>query len=268
MSEVAAGRRKATIVTGASEGIGAELARLFAAEGHEVVMVARRRDRLEALAGEIIAAGAARKPIVVELDMTAEGAADRLEAALAEAGVAPEYLVNNAGFGLMGPTADLDPAEQLAMIDLNIRALTALTLRFLKPIVDAKGGVLNVASIAAFMPGPGLAVYYATKSYVRSFSEALGQELKSTGVKVTCLCPGPVATGFQARAGFDFSGGMSAMKPAMLPAGEVALQGYEGLMANKRIVIPGLVNKILVWSVGLTPRALLLPVLAMAQKKR
>jgi len=268
MSAAAAGPRKATIVTGASEGIGAELARVFAAKGHEVVLAARRRDKLEALARDIIAAGAAHKPIVVELDLTEEGAVDRLEQALAAAGVTPEILVNNAGFGLMGRVADLDAAEQLALVDLNIRALTALTLRFLAPIIASRGAILNVASIAAFMPGPGLAIYYASKAYVRSFSEALGQELKSSGVKVSCLCPGPVATGFQARAGIDFSGAMAAMKPALLPADEVARQGYAGLMANKRVVIPGLVNKIMVWSAGLTPRAVLLPILAMAQKSR
>jgi len=168
----------------------------------------------------------------------------------------------------MGRAIDLDAAEQLGMVDLNTRALTALTLRFLPSIVAAKGGVLNVASIAAFMPGPGFAVYYATKAYVRSLSEALSQELKPLGVKVACLCPGPVQTGFQARAGFDFSGVMGAMKPAMLPAAEVARQGYEGLMAGKRVIVPGLVNRMFVWGSAAAPRALLLPLLATAQKRR
>lgn len=267
MNEKQSSPRPAAIVTGASEGIGAELARVFAARGHEVALVARRRDKLETLADEIAASGATR-PLVVELDLLAPGAVYALEQALAQAGVTPRFLVNNAGFGLMGGVADLDQAEQLAMIDLNVGALTALTLRFLEPIIAAKGGVLNVASVAAFMPGPGFAVYYATKAYVRSFSEALAEELKAQGVKVSALCPGPVATGFQTRAGFDFSGPMSAMKPAMLPAAEVARQGYEGLMAGKRVVVPGAVNKALVWSAGLTPRAVLLPILAMAQKKR
>ncbi len=268
MSDAATGPRKATIVTGASDGIGAELARIFAAKGHEVVLAARRRDKLEALARDIVAAGAAHQPIVVELDLTEAGAVDRLEQALAAAGVAPEILVNNAGFGLMGRVADLDAAEQLALVDLNIRALTALTLRFLAPIVAARGAILNVASVAAFMPGPGFAIYHATKAYVRSFSEALGQELKSSGVKVSCLCPGPVATGFQARAGIDFSGAMAAVKPALLPVEEVARQGYEGLMAGKRVVVPGAVNKALVLGAGLTPRAILLPVIARVQKTR
>jgi short-subunit dehydrogenase len=259
--------RPAAIVTGASEGIGAELARVFAQKGHEVALVARRRDRLEALADEIAASGP-RRPTVIELDLLAEGATDILAEKLAEAGIAPQYLVNNAGFGLIGHVAELDQAEQLAMIDLNIRALTALTLRFLPSVTATKGGVLNVASIASFMPGPGFAVYYATKAFVRSFSEAIAYELKPAGVKVSCLCPGPVITGFQARSGMSFDGLMGAMKPALVPADEVARQGYDGLMAGKRVVVPGAVNKVMIWSARLSPRALLLPILGTAQLKR
>ncbi len=259
--------RPATIVTGASEGIGAELARIFAREGHEVAIVARRGDRLGALADEIAATGK-RRPTVIELDLTADGAVETLAARLTEAGLAPQYLVNNAGFGLIGRAADLDQAEQLAMIDLNIRALTALTLRFLPSVTETKGGVLNVASIASFMPGPGFAVYYATKAFVRSFSEAIAYELKPAGVKVSCLCPGPVVTGFQERSGMSFEGLMGAMKPALVPAEEVARQGYDGLMAGRRVVVPGTVNKLMVWSARLSPRAILLPLLGTAQMHR
>jgi short-subunit dehydrogenase len=259
--------RPVAVITGASDGIGAELARIFAAKGHELALVARRGDRLEALADEIAGNGAAR-PLPIQLDLTEQGAADVLSERLAEAGLAPNFLVNNAGFGLLGRAIELDAAEQLAIVDLNMRALTALTLRFLPAIVAVKGGVLNVASVAAFMPGPGFAVYYATKAYVRSFSEALSQELKPLGVKVACLCPGPVQTGFQARAGMDLSGFMTAIKPAMLPAAEVARQGYEGLMAGKRVIVPGLVNRLFVWGSAVTPRALLLPLLASAQQRR
>ncbi|HEY8124090.1 MAG TPA: SDR family oxidoreductase [Methylocystis sp.] len=259
--------RTVAVITGASDGIGAALARTFAANGHELALVARRGELLEALADEIAANGSVR-PLPIELDLTAEGAADTLSERLAEAGVAPQFLVNNAGFGLMGRAIELDAAEQLAIVNLNIAALTALTLRFLPAIVAAKGGVLNVASVAAFMPGPGFAVYYASKAYVRSFSEALSQELKPLGVKVACLCPGPVQTGFQARAGMDLAGFMKAIKPAMLPASEVARQGYEGLMAGKRVIVPGLVNRMFVWGAAATPRALLLPLLATAQQRR
>ena len=256
-----------TLITGASEGIGAELARVFAAKGHEVVLVARRGELLTTLADEIAAAGG-KTPMVVALDLVTAGAVESLAATLAGAGRTVQYLVNNAGFGLIGRVYELDQAEQLAMVDLNIRALTALTLRFLPEIRKASGGVLNVASVASFMPGPGFAVYYATKAYVRSFSEALAEELKPAGVKVSCLCPGPVETGFQSRAGMSFTGAMAAMKPALVPAAEVARQGYDGLMAGRRIVIPGLVNKALVWSARMTPRAVLLPVLATAQQKK
>jgi len=259
---------KVTIVTGASEGIGAELARVFWQKGHALVLVARRKDRLDALAAELAKDGARPAPLVVELDLCAPGAVETLAEALKSAELAAEYLVNNAGFGLMGAAAKLDPAQQVQMVDLNVRALTALTLRFLPQIIAAKGGVLNVASVASFMPGPNFAVYYATKAYVRSFSEALAQELAAEGVKVSCLCPGPVETGFQARAGFDFSGGMGAAKAAMVSAAEVARQGYEGLIAGQRVVVPGLPNKIMILVAGLLPRAVLMPMLAAMQKGR
>lgn len=262
------GLRAAVVITGASDGIGAELARIFAAKGHETVLVARRRDRLEALSDEIAAAGAKKKPLVVELDLSVPGADAMLEQTLTAAGLTVEMLVNNAGFGLIGPMLKLEAAEQLAIVDLNVRALTALTLRFLPQIVAAKGGVLNVASIAAFMPGPNFTVYYATKAYVLSFTEALAQEMAALGVNVTCLCPGPVTTGFQARAGMEFSGAMAAMKPALVPAAEVARQGYEGLVAGKRVVVPGLANKAMLAMVRMTPRSILLPVLAFAQNGR
>ncbi|WP_424363113.1 SDR family NAD(P)-dependent oxidoreductase [Methylocystis parvus] len=266
MSDVS-NARPAAVVTGASEGIGAELARVFAEKGHEVAIVARRGDRLAALADEIAASGRSR-PTVIELDLLADGAVETLAARLAEASLTPQYLVNNAGFGLIGAAAELDQAEQLAMIDLNVRALTALTLRFIPELSQTKGGVMNVASIASFMPGPGFAVYYATKAFVRSFSEAISYELKPAGVKVSCLCPGPVITGFQARAGMSFEGLMGAMKPALVPAEEVARQGYDGLMAGQRVVVPGSVNKLMVWSARLSPRAILLPLLGTAQMKR
>jgi short-subunit dehydrogenase len=262
-----ANARPVAVVTGASEGIGAELARVFAERGHALAIVARRGDRLAALADDIAARGKPR-PLVVELDLLADGAVETLAERLAAAGLVTQYLVNNAGFGLLGRAAELDRAEQLAMIDLNLRALTALTLRFLPEITRTQGGVMNVASIASFMPGPGFAVYYATKAFVRSFSEAIAEELKPAGVKVSCLCPGPVITGFQARSGMNFEGLMGAIKPALVPADEVARQGYDGLMTGRRVVVPGIVNRIMVWSARLTPHAILLPLLGMAQMKR
>ncbi len=256
------------IVTGASEGIGAELARVFAARGHDLALVARRADRLETLADEIVARGAERRPLVVGLDLSETGAIDALAQALDEAGARAEILVNNAGFGLLGRVETLDPAEQLAMVDLNVRALTALTLRFLPAIVATQGAILNVASIAAFMPGPNFAVYYATKAYVLSFSEALTEELRPSGVKVSCLCPGPVETGFQARSGFALEGKMAAARLALVSAAEVARQGYDGLMAGRRVVVPGLMNRLIVLLARHVPRGLMLPLMAAAMNGR
>lgn len=259
--------RPCAVITGASDGIGAELARIFAVRGHEVALVARRRARLEALAEEITQTGG-KKPTVIPLDLAAPEAVEALPEALGKAGLAAEYLVNNAGFGLLGRMLELDRAEQLAIVDVNMRSLTGLTLRFLPEIIAAKGGVLNVASTASFMPGPGFGVYYASKAYVRSFSEALAEEVRREGVRISCLCPGPVITGFQSRAGMDMSGPMGAIKLMALPAGEVARQGYDGLMAGKRVVVPGLLNKVSIVAAALTPRAILLPLLATAQRRR
>ena len=261
-------RRGVAIVTGASEGIGAELARVFAARGHDLALVARRADRLEELADEIVARGAERRPLVVGLDLSETGAIDALAQALDEAGARAEILVNNAGFGLLGRVETLDPAEQLAMVDLNVRALTALTLRFLPAIVATQGAILNVASIAAFMPGPNFAIYYATKAYVLSFSEALTEELRPSGVKVSCLCPGPVETGFQARSGFALEGKMAAARLALVSAAEVARQGYDGLMAGRRVIVPGPMNRLIVLLARHVPRGLMLPLMAAAMNGR
>ena len=177
-----------TLITGASAGIGTELARVFAANGHELMLVARREDRLIALADEIAASGKPR-PTVLALDLERRDAAARIAAELTAQGLEPANVVNNAGFGLAGDAATLDRDEQLGMIDLNIRTLTELSLAFVDSLARHNGGILNVASVAAFLPGPGMAVYYATKAYVLSFSEALHRELHRRGIRVTALCP-------------------------------------------------------------------------------
>ncbi len=166
------------LITGASAGIGAALARVFAQSGHALVLTAQHETPLNALADEIAAAGFAR-PHVITADLASPNGPSQLAAALRAAGLEPSIVVNNAGFGLLGEAADLDRAQQLAMIDLNIRALTDLSLRWLDSITRHRGGILNVASIAGFLPGPGMAVYHATKAYVLSFTEAMHAELKS-----------------------------------------------------------------------------------------
>jgi short-subunit dehydrogenase len=247
-----------TLITGASGGIGAALARVFAEHGHELVLVARREAQLTTLADEIAAAGRPR-PTVLSVDLGQQDAVPEIAAALAARGLEPQIVVNNAGFGLAGSAAVLSRDEQLAMIDLNVRTLTALSLTFVDSVARHRGGILNVASVAAFMPGPGMAVYYASKAYVLSFSEALHQELRPLGIKVTALCPGPVPTEFQARAGLREERAQSAL--LSLSAERVARLGYHGFMRGRRVVIAGVGNKIAVFLVRIVPNAVLMPLL-------
>jgi short-subunit dehydrogenase len=255
---------RVTLITGASAGIGTEFARVFASNGHRLALVARRADRLTALAGELTAAGRAA-PIVIPCDLEQLDAGDKIAAALAEAGVEVEYVVNNAGFGLFGNAIELDRADQLNMITVNIRAMTDLSLRFADSLIRHRGGVLNVGSIAGFLPGPGMAVYYASKAYVLSFSEALRCELAPRGVRVTVVCPGPVPSEFQARAGFSpgFDSAILNVSPA-----EVARQGYAGLMANKRAVLPGFGIKIVPVLLRLFPRGFILAAVGRVQLRQ
>jgi uncharacterized protein len=243
-----------TLITGASAGIGTELARVFAAHGHELVLVARREDRLKALADTIVASGRPR-PAVVALDLGRRDAAASLAAELSARGLEPAIVVNNAGFGLSGDAAALDRDEQLAMIDLNVRALTELSLAFVDALARHRGGILNVASIAAYLPGPGMAVYYASKAYVLSFSEALHHELSDRGIRVTALCPGPVETEFQARSGMQLPG---IAKIFELSPERVAEIGYAALMRGERVAVAGAGNKIAVALMRFIPNALLL----------
>lgn len=194
--------RPVTLITGASAGIGVALARVFTRHGHELALVARRENRLRELAGEIAATGAPR-PIVIGCDLLKAGAARQIGETLAAQGAEPQFVVNNAGFGLVGLATARDRDEQLQMIDLNMRALTELSLAFVDSLARHRGGLLNVGSMAGFLPGPGMAVYYGTKAYVLSFTEALHSELVPRGIKVAVLCPGPVPTEFAARAGIS-----------------------------------------------------------------
>lgn len=266
MSDTQAGARRVAIITGASDGIGAELARLMARKGHDLALVARRRDRLEAVAAEIAGIGRP-SPLVIALDLAEASAPDALAQGLRAAGAEAAMLINNAGFGLQGQVAELDPGEQLRMIDLNVRALTALTLKFLPDLIAVRGRILNVASVAAFLPGPGMAIYYASKAYVLSFSEALSQELSAKGVSVTALCPGPVPTGFQAAAGIsrDLSKAMSFVQTSPQAVADAA---YRGMMSGRRVVMPSFADWMSASAAALTPRSLLLPVIGRVQGAR
>lgn len=258
--------RRVTVITGASGGIGADLARVFASHGHDLALIARSRAALEALADEIAVPGRPR-PLVLVFDLLEPGATTHIAAELETAGVSPEILVNNAGFGLLGPAADLDAAEQLALIDLNIRAALEMTLRFLPAIRAARGKILNVASVASYFPGgPGMAAYYASKSFILSFSLALSQELRSQGVTVTALCPGYTKTGFQARAGFGPD--LALTRFPGNTAVEVAEAGYAGLIAGRREIVPGIFNKLSVLLLPFLPKAVVLGVISRLQQNR
>jgi short-subunit dehydrogenase len=253
-----------TLITGASSGIGAELARVFAAHGHELALVARRGERLEALANEIAAAGKPR-PLVIVADLAEPGAVEVIRDALESAGLEPQYVVNNAGYGIAGAAASRDLHDELGMIDVNMRALTALSLAFVGSLERHRGGILNVGSMAGFLPGPGMAVYYASKAYVRSFSDALHRELKGRGIRVTNLAPGPVPTEFGARAGTR-----SVRVPQLLTqsAARVAELGYAGLMAGKPVVVPGALNRLLVALLRFVPTGVILAAVGRRQARR
>jgi short-subunit dehydrogenase len=239
--------KKVALVTGASAGLGVEFARQLSKRGHRLVLAARRKDRLDALAKQL---GNAR---AVAIDLSRANAAAKLMADLEAAGEEVEILVNNAGFGLIGRFAELDSKRERQMIDLNVGALADLCRAIAPGMIERKSGaIINVASTAAFQPGPRMAVYFATKAFVLSFSEALHEELKPHGIKVSCLCPGPTRTEFGEVAGF---GGNAGFDTVAMEAGEVVEAGLKGMDRNRAVVVPGWVNKIGAVSTRFAPRS-------------
>ena len=247
-------RKRTALITGASGGIGYELAKLFAHDHYDLVLVARSGGKLTQFADELQRRfDVSAKPVA--LDLTAAPAPQFLSDQLQREGVAIDVLVNNAGFGVLGEFANVRLEESLGQIHLNVTALTHLTKLFLGPMLERHSGrILNVASTAGFQPGPRMAVYYATKAYVISFSEALANELQGTGVTVTCLCPGATDTGFAKRAGNDHTRLFKQLRP--MDAKAVACDGYRGLMAGKTLVISGFRNWLMAESVRFSPRKL------------
>ena len=239
--------KKIALITGASAGLGVEFARQLSKHGHTLVLAARRKDRLETLAAEL---GNAR---AVEIDLAESGSSARLIANIEAAGEQVELLVNNAGFGLIGRFAKRDPERLREMIDLNVGTLTDLCRAVAPQMIGrGSGGILNVASTAAFQPGPNMAVYFATKAYVLSFTEALHEELKPHGIHVSCLCPGPTRTEFGEVAGF---GGNGLFERVAMESPEVVEAGLKGLEQNKALVVPGLTNKIGAVGTRFAPRS-------------
>lgn len=239
--------KKVALVTGASAGLGVEFARQLSKRGHRLVVAARRKERLDELAKEL---GNAR---AVAIDLSKSGAAGKLMADLEANGETVELLVNNAGFGLIGRFAELDAKRERQMIDLNVGVLTDLCRAVSPAMIKRKsGGIINVASTAAFQPGPKMAVYFATKAFVLSLTEALHEELKPHGIHVTCLCPGPTRTEFGEVAGF---GGNVMFDRVAMDSPQVVKAGLDGFDRNKAVVVPGLINKAVASSTRFAPRS-------------
>ncbi len=242
---------RTALVTGASTGIGRELVHLLAADGHDLILVARRHETLEEVAAPWRAQG--RTVHVLPIDLGQPGAAQNLFAQVEQSGLQVDVLVNNAGFGSSGAFHEIPPGKDAGMLQLNVVALTDLCRLFLPGMVARKQGrILNVASLAAFQPGPYMAAYCASKAYVLSLSEAINGELAGTGVTVSALCPGPVLTEFQKRAECENS---PLFRGKLLDAATVARQGYRGMMKGKAIILPGWRTKLLAFSSRLAPRS-------------
>jgi len=243
---------RAALVTGASAGLGEEFARLLAADGCDLILVARRRDRLEQLAAELRESRRI-SALVIAADL---GRADEVERVIEEvraAGSPVEFLINNAGHGNVAVFAQSDLAAQLSMVDVNVRALVRLTHAFLPEMISrGRGRILNIGSTAGFQPGPGAAVYYASKAFVNSFTEALSYELKGTGVTATLSCPGATATEFASVAG---SGGTRLFKSGVMSSSRVAAEAYRAMLQGRPMVVHGWRNKLLGFSVRLGPRS-------------
>jgi short-subunit dehydrogenase len=243
---------KTALITGASSGIGLELARVFARNKHRVVLVARSEQALQQLKQEL-QRQYGTEAVVLPADLSHEAAPQQIFNELQRRGIVVDFLVNNAGFGEFGFFTETAWTKEEQMIALNIRALTHLTKLFLPGMIERRSGrIMQLASTAAFQPGPLMAVYYATKAYVLSFSEAIANELEGTGVTVTALCPGPTASGFQDAAALNDS---KLVKGKKLPtSAEVAEYGYKALMRGETVAVHGLLNSLMAQSVRFTPR--------------
>lgn len=250
------GAGQTALVTGASMGIGVDLAECFAKDGYDLILTARSEGALREVAARLTASYGV-KVAIFPVDLADNGGGTRLAQAINSAGLTVDVLVNNAGFGKAGAFAGSDSAAQLGMIDLNDRALVELTHIYWRDMLAKKrGGVLNVASMAAFVPGPLMAVYYASKAFVLSFTEALWEEARGTGVHVSCLCPGATKSKFRERAGTGATRfGQTAEVMASMPVAEA---GYAGFRQNQRIVITGKGNRRTVRMVPFIPRTMVL----------
>ena len=252
---------RVALVTGASQGIGAEIARELAGRGHRLVLVARNEDKLRALADELTASGG--RADVLAADLADRSARAVLASRLIRLGVTVDVLVNNAGFSTMGRVSEADPDLEMQLVEVDVVAVVDLCTRFLHGMVErGRGAILNVASTAVFQPLPAQAAYGASKAFVLSYTQSLVGELKGSGVTATALCPGPVHTGFGERAGFSKEDAEQALPSVMwVDAAAVAKAAVEGLDRGRMVVIPGAANRVAAAVAQVTPRSLLLPVL-------
>jgi short-subunit dehydrogenase len=258
--------RGTALITGGSVGIGLEIAKLFAADDHPVVLVARRQDRLDAAASEIEKKFGTR-PLTIALDLANAASPPQLLESVNALGIEIEFLVNNAGFGLGGQFSETSIDRELEMIQLNVASLVHLTKLFMRPMIErGHGRIMNVASTAAFQPGPLMSIYYSTKAFVLSFSQAVDEEIRNSGVTLTCLCPGPVHTEFAATAGLHESRLFT--QSSVAGAGSVARYGYNAMMKGKRIAIPGPFNKLMVQVERFLPRAFITRAARKVQENR
>ena len=261
-----AGLKPMTVVTGGSEGIGFELARRFAAAGNDVMLVARHAETLEQAAVQIRAESKV-EAIVLPLDVTTPDTVSKIEAALASHGAYADVLINSAGMGLSGPFHAHPPGDVLRLIDLNVRALSHLTRHFLPGMrARGRGGILNVASLGGYAPGPNQAAYYASKAFVLSLTEAIAAETAGEGVRVCALAPGPVNTKFHARMGAENALYRSLVPPAS--AQSVARMGYRGFVLGLRVTIPGLINPFLALAMRIMPHRIVIPIVGLLLKPR
>jgi uncharacterized protein len=260
-------QKKTALVTGASSGIGYEISRLLATDGYDLVLVARDRQRLEEAAERIRKSQAAVSIKVIPKDLSDRSAVDEIVQDLRRESIEIHVLINNAGYAMYGPFVENVLDDELDMMRVNMESLTQLTKRLVPDMIEKREGrIMNVASTAAFAPGPFMAVYYATKAYVLSFSEALSEELRGTGVSVTALCPGATETGFQKRARVEKTLLFRPWK--VMDPETVARIGYRGMMKGKAVVIPGWLNKWMVHSIRFGPRSSLRRISRFLQNKR
>ena len=244
---------KTALITGATSGIGLELARLFAKDKYDLVLIARNAVKLKEVSEEL-AGNSGIKVKIISKDLSESNSAHEIFDEITSEKIIVDILINNAGFGSFGAFADFELRNDLDMMQLNMTSLVILTKLFLNEMLERNSGrIMNVASTAAFQPGPFMALYYASKAFVLSFSEAVSEEISDSNVTLTCLCPGPTETGFQERAGVKKIKLLN-KKPAMISAEDVAVIGYRGLMKGKRIIIPGKINLLISKAVRFTPR--------------